>query len=376
MKILYFFPEEKAAMFKWQRLHFFDELSRHDVQFEVINPLLYQSFEQANEQLVNTIKGGGYDLFFTSIVNEKVLFKETLLSIKSLGIPSLVLRPDNITIPYNDREYASLFDLFWLTSRETEYLYKQWGANTLFMPYAANPYVFKFKTDSIIRRSCFIGNPYGSRSIMINTLASNSIPVDLFFGREKTKKNDDEINNNEGHLISLQIPRIKSSQQYFNRLKTPIGRRLLWGAVVDSMLTKHDLVSSEQITLSPSLSFEKMMETYAKYALSISFSSTEHTDVLNNPVGRTFLRTFEVPMCGGIQICRYFAELEEYFEEGKEILLYKTQEELIDKSKFYLDQASDGIIHNMKLAARARSESEHTWWCRFTKAFDVLGLKY
>ena len=81
-------------------------------------------------------------------------------------------------------------------------------------------------------------------------------------------------------------------------------------------------------------------------------------------------------MSGGIQICKYNPELAEYFEEDKEIVFYRDNEELVDKARYYSLEASESAIRKMKEAARRRAEKEHSWWNRFSLAFDKLGIKH
>ena len=86
------------------------------------------------------------------------------------------------------------------------------------------------------------------------------------------------------------------------------------------------------------------------------------------------LRAFEVPMSGGLNICKYNSELASYFEEGKEIIFYHDNDELVDKVVYYTTKASDSELYSMKRSARFRAENEHTWWKRFCIAFEILGL--
>lgn len=81
-------------------------------------------------------------------------------------------------------------------------------------------------------------------------------------------------------------------------------------------------------------------------------------------------------MAGGIALCKFNAELSEYFEDGKEVLFYQTDEELVQKARFYSEKATDRDLHRMKKAARERAERDHTWWNRFSIAFDTMGLHY
>jgi spore maturation protein CgeB len=79
-------------------------------------------------------------------------------------------------------------------------------------------------------------------------------------------------------------------------------------------------------------------------------------------------------MSGGLELTSYTSELSNYFEDGKEIVLYKTNEEMIDKAKFYLDSKNHLVVKKLKANARYRAENEHTWTNRFSKIFENLSL--
>ena len=118
------------------------------------------------------------------------------------------------------------------------------------------------------------------------------------------------------------------------------------------------------------------MLNYSKYALCLSSTSTIHTDILKNPLKVINLRAFEIPMSGGLTICKFNEELSNYFEEDKEIIFYKNDEELLEKAHFYTLKDNTSLVSSMKRAARERAENDHTWWCRFEKVFDRLGINY
>ena len=122
--------------------------------------------------------------------------------------------------------------------------------------------------------------------------------------------------------------------------------------------------------------FDELNRIYSSYALSLASTSARNTDILREPVGVVNLRAFEIPMAGGLQFCRYNEELAGYFEEDKEIVFYRDNLDLIEKANYYTKRASDAEIAKIKKAARIRAEGEHTWWHRFVKAFDILGIKY
>ena len=64
------------------------------------------------------------------------------------------------------------------------------------------------------------------------------------------------------------------------------------------------------------------------------------------------------------------------FEDGKEILFYQTDDELIQKARYYSGEATDSELQRMKKAARERAEKDHSWWNRFSTVFDTMGLRY
>lgn len=373
MKILYYFPELSVAMMQWQRVHFFDELFRHGIEFEVFNPLLFDSIDEANDNLLIHIKEQQYDLFLANLCNEQHIHAAAIDEIRRMGIPTMSFRSDNLVMPYNDKELASHFDLLWLTSKETKYLYDKWGANTYFAPYAANPFVFHFSQPNyFVHHVCFIGTPYGSRTRMMNVLLENNIDLTLFYGKsEKTNKETKNTIETRQKIQSLSKIHV-----LYNRLCFHEGRRLTWGTIVDKISGKREIIQSEHLFREKSVDCESIGNIYSQYTLSLASTSAGHTDVLQKPVKVINLRNFEIPMSGGIEICRYNPELAEYFEEGKEILFYRDKNELIDKAKYYTQKASDKEILSIKKAARLRAENEHTWMNRFKMSFDILGLKY
>ena len=369
MKILYFYPEQRGDfMFYWQRIHFIDELSRSGINIDILNPLDFSSLEASHDALVNQIKDNQYDLFFMSA--PLFITKDVLSIIKGLGLPTLCFRPDNLLIPYIDKEIASSFDLIWLTSRETEHLYKKWGANYFFSPYAANPFTFHPEYNATINKVCFIGTPYGSRSNLINTIVEGGVSIDVF-----CKKNN-QAGNTEQFVPTYKVPGMSTMDTLINNIKFHEGRKVLFSNLKNRFL-KHTLnETAEGLSLLPKVPFESLNSIYSDYSVSLSSTSARNTDILSKPVPVVNLRAFEIPMAGGLQFCRYNKELADYFEEDKEIIFYRDNEELISKALFYTNPQNDSVTLKMKQAARRRAEADHTWTNRFNEAFRLLGLKY
>lgn len=367
MNILYFFKDYDSFMSKWQYVHIFDELEHHGHHITVYNPLSYINPEEANEKLIPFIINSKikFDLFL-NCESDGFLFSSTVNEIKKLGIFTVLICFDNLHAPHLHKKIASSFDLVWLTSFETKWMFEKWGCkNIIVQTYAANPYKFNPNWGSSKSVVSFIGSPYGSRIPVLNFLTQSKIPCNVFsnaLNESNPKKNN--------------IPNIKISpfEEILRALSFNIGRKVLVAALLNRTIMKNKtkLDVNDFLHIYPSVPFAEMQDIYSNSALSLNIIDLRYTYLLENPLYKIHLRTFEIPMCGGLQISHYTKELAEYFEDEKEIVLYKSNEELISKSKFYLDPKNETLVKRMKQAARERAESDHTWIKRFNNIFDKM----
>lgn len=366
MKILYFFEETGAYMYKWQRLHIFDELQRFGHQIEVFNPRSYSCSEEANTMLLRRLKKTGYNLFMTGSSSEAI-FEQTIKEIGNKGIPTLLICFDNLHAPYMHRRIAPLFDIVWLTSKETLSMFESWGCKKIiFQSYAANPYAFSPSTGVVDNSVCFIGTPYGSRVNKINELTQSKIRVKLY--------SNNAVNRDLNEKETSHVDNLRLLNNALEMLRFEIGRKVLLGALKNKLFCygSMNLIENNSLELLPSVSFVDMQRIYSQSSLSLNITELRNTYVLNTPVHKIHLRTFEIPMCGGLSISSYTEELASYFEEDKEIIMYRSKEELISKSKFYSDPKNNALNYRLKRSARDRALAEHTWMNRFNKVFNEL----
>lgn len=366
MKILYFFKEDNTNMTQWQRVHIFNELQYHNVDIDVFNPSKYETISKANEFLIKILRYrcNDYDLFMNCCGSD-LLYPETMRILKDISIPKLLICFDNLHAPHMHKNIASFFDLVWLTSSETKFMFQKWGCNTIFLPYAANPYLFQNMYCENIPKIGFIGTPYGTRALKINELLKHCIPCNIY-GNNVTR---------EKYISDFSY--IWESLRSFKELFSfSIGRKVLLGKLISKMKEEVMLCEdSEYLTICDSVSFKEMNKLYSNLSLNLNILELRNTYLLKNPVFKLHLRTFEIPMCAGIQITTFNNELSSYFEEDIEIIFYRELEELVDKCKFYLDERNDRIRGIIRNNSRRRATLEHTWWNRFSVVFQVLGVK-
>lgn len=366
MKILYFTKEYPTPMYLWPRVHFIDELAHHGIEICAFDALQYETMEQANEECLKEIKTGQYDLFMTGL-NETDLFLDTLEQIKAFGVPTLLICFDSMMTPLAHKNVIAHYDLALLSQEDRQGAFDRYHAKTLVSHYAANPFFFKPNyTCSKIPRIAFPGTPYGSRANVINQLIHAEIGVDLYY--------------HAGGSSAPQVPgsslTLKEKLQVSKTLlQHEVGRKVFAGSVMQKLHPFAPLdASAPNVQVFPPVDLRTTNDIYASHDLSLSVAIARNTGHLRNPVQIVHLRNFEIPMSGGVQICQYFDELAGCFEEDKEIIFYRSHEELADKAKFYLAPEREAQRLAIRQAARKRAEGEHTWFHRFSKAFEALGL--
>jgi hypothetical protein len=84
-------------------------------------------------------------------------------------------------------------------------------------------------------------------------------------------------------------------------------------------------------------------------------------------------RDFECPGVGACYLTTYNWELACHFELGKEILCYRSVEELLEMYTYYRKRPEDCLA--IARAAWRRCSNEHTWELRFRRIFEQAGFK-
>ena len=362
--ILFFGSNNGSIMTSWPKYHINDELELHKCRIYDINLTEYSNIDEANKHLLEFIGRNQVDLFVTSF-NEKTLQINTLNTIKNMGVKTLLFCPDNLVIPYVHKNIAKYFDLVWLTSIETKYYFDKHGANTIYMPYAANPYM-KYEIKSNTEGVCFIGTPYGSRANIINELTNNDINVYC------TCKTNTGISNNGGNKNSL----INKLCNIFQHVRFTQGRKLIIGSLINRYIYKTKLNDNKFLHNIQTVEITRLYEKYSFYSLCFSSTTAGHTGVLREPLLICNLRSFEIPMSGGVLFAQYNPELDSYFKDGVEAIYYYNKKDMIEKAKYYLDPIHRDELLKIKHNARKKAEKYHSWWVRYKKIFDLLSIEY
>lgn len=362
MNILFYLTENRDFMYSWQRLHIFNELEKiggHNIL--TVNLQDFENIEQAQNEVLKTIRSKTIDLFMTGVSGEKIA-DEFFHLLSAKGIPSVLICYDNLHAPYSHLEVCGEFDLVWLTSGENQQLFKKRGANTIHLPYAANPVLFKPKFSEEIQKLCFVGSLYGTRLDRIKQIVSEEVQIDIF------------SKNRAGELPKSQVG-IESFRRSLQLLMFSTGRKMILGSMKSRIQSKgsalHDFTG---IHFMDSLNHNDMILAYSNYAMVLNVTELRSTLTLKRPIHKLHLRTFEIPMCGGIQFAPFNEELSHYYDDGKEIIMYSSDYEMKDKAAFYSRKSNFSKRKEIRRRAVERSRADHTWTNRFNSVFNALNL--
>lgn len=118
--------------------------------------------------------------------------------------------------------------------------------------------------------------------------------------------------------------------------------------------------------INKSVGIAHMMDIYAASKVNLNLLTVENMDTTN-------LRNFEIPAAHGFQLAERSDALKTIFEEDKEIVLFSSPEEMVDKYKFYLN--NDVARGKVASAGYNRLVScNHSLSDRLNKIFSDMGI--
>lgn len=365
--------------------HAIDELTRkgHDVIY--VNPMKEigadASVDECCSLLLSRVtqehQNGGVDLFF-SVGWDSALTPSVVGDIARLGIPTVSFSTDDLSHPFRVEKITPAFDLCWTATRESTGILKGYGAKDIIaMPFAANPHYYKPVATPEQNCICFIGTAYGARARGIATMAQAGVPVHVHGASPM-----DVYGENRGNPITRGLSNFAdASERFLKGMKVPGGRKCIQAALLRSAQELFSTPPEKDpmkgtVEYLGSAGFEDMAQIFSQSALSFGSIEVASTHVLRNPLLFIRVREFEVAMSGGVHLVNRFPELEEYFDEGTEMLYYDTLEELVDKAKFYLAPERQDARQKIREGAAKRARAEHSWSHRFEKLGERLGLSF
>jgi len=334
--------------FSYEYYNFHDTLVRmnggeHDVvHFPFDEVMKDVGRDEMNKKLLETVRREKPDLCFFAIFNDEIK-KKTIKEITEKGntVTYNWFSDDQWRFVNYSKHWAPLFHWVSTTHSKAPEKYKKMGyKNVIKTQFGCNQFIYKKTGAGLKHDVTFVGQPHGSRKKIVQDIADAGIKIECWGGG---------------------WPNGRISQ--------------------DDMIK---LFSESRINLNPTdLSSAFGTKPLAKIFLRRWVDGSYHpynpkfwipniASLVNKLGSQVKGRNFEVPGSGGFLLTGDADNLTEYFEDGKEIVIYKDTKDLMEKAKYYLSHEEERAA--IAEAGYERTLREHTYEKRFNEIFKTMGL--
>ena len=315
---------------------------RHEIFYFPFDEIMREvGQDEMNRRLLAAVRDHKPDFCFFVLFKDEIT-KATLAKLKQ----------KTSTITYNwfcddhwrfhnfSKHYAPLFHFISTTDSQAPAKYRAIGyTNVIKTQWACSPAVYKPYPVLKTYTASFLGQPYGDRPRLIAALTKAGIPVTCYgpgwpagrvWGEEMVKK-------------------FSASKINLNFAKSS-GRD--WKGLAKVFLNK----TAGCYRLNPISSWLDELRSYRDRVV----------------IKQIKTRNFEVPGSGGFLLTDAADNVDEYYTDGKEIVIFKNISDLIEKARYYASH--DAEREAIAKAGYERTLREHTYEKRFDDIFKAAGM--
>ena len=348
MRILYvalkYDYADEARGFSFEHINFYDTLIRlypdQVIYFAIDEEMKKHGSRQAmNVALLATVKKEQPDILFSTLYTNEIS-PHTLRRItqETKTITINWFSDDQWRFDNFSRFWAPLFDWVITTDPNSPAKYEAFGyKNNIKTTWAANVYTYKPVAGDRTYGVTFVGRPHGNRRQLVAALGRAGIVVECFGagwknGRVSQEKMVEIFSNSK---INLNFAEVSTAKRDLKTIVKSIAK----------------------------IFFQRgLNNSYHWFPLSVIWRNLVHFRLpKSHPQIKG--RNFEVPACGGFLLTQAAEDLYRYYEYGKEIAVFQTEAELIEKVRYYL--AHDFERTQIAASGYNRTIREHTWEKRF-----------
>ena len=118
----------------------------------------------------------------------------------------------------------------------------------------------------------------------------------------------------------------------------------------------------------PRVPFHQMVRIFSRSKINLNLSNS------STMIGQQIKgRNFEIPGTRSFLLTDNAENLGEYYLDGKEIVIFNSVDEMIEKIKYYLNHEKQREL--IAESSYKRTLSEHTWFHRYDEIFSRVGIK-
>ncbi len=283
------------------------------------------------------------DLFF-SYFTDAYVAPEAIREIRALGIATVNWYCNGSYQLHLVAAISPAYDGCLVPERFRLEDYRKLGARPIYCQEAANPNLYKPYDVPQEYDVTFVGQKYGTRPNHVKRLIDEGIDARVWGPRWRGQK--------------------PAWRETLRRLKRRlVGKPERRAAAIRMPLER----------CGPPLSDEELIKMYSRSKISLGFSVVDQPfEPGQKPISQVRLRDFEAPMSGAFYLVERFDELAEFYEPGKEIVMWEGEDDLVEKARWYLAHPAER--EKIRAAGLARARAEHTWHKRFEAAFREMGI--
>lgn len=315
--------------------------------------------DELNARLIYEVEEKKPDLLFCFLFTEE-LKKETISYItrKTRTQTFNWFADDHWRFPIYSKYWAPMFSAVSTTDAQAVAKYQALGVKVIKTQWAANTYVYKpvsrlisspNKEDGGTGRETyqivFVGKNYGNRQHYINSLKSQGLPAEGYGsgwpkGRVSQQRMLEIFSNARINLNFTESPytnfsgNLKFISNFFLERQSFLGG---WN-------------------------FKCPISDFKFYYQ--AFRGAQRNQIKG--------RTFEIPACGGFLLSQSAEDLSDYYQDGREIVIFHSESDMIEKCKYYLEHEQERQA--IAQSGYARTVKEHTYELRFREIFQAMGL--
>ncbi|HWY51299.1 MAG TPA: glycosyltransferase [Chthoniobacterales bacterium] len=319
------------------------------------------------------------DLFLSYFYNshfDSAGFEE----LRVLAIPSVNFYCNSIYQFENVAGIAAKADYSWHPEKDARELYLRVGAHPVWVQMGADSNVYRPLPDVPREASaCFVGQRYADRDRWLAALDRAKVPFDIYGSgwNDASVIGDAEVARRDAFYLGREHYRPGSFASYAHVVRENVARNGQIGGLLRT--AKQWNYRRETRRLAPYVfahakgRAESVAATLAAYDVCLNLSNVWSDGRPGSKlIPHVRLRDFEAPMCRSCYLTGHTAEIAEFYEIGKEIDAYRSQDELVEKTRFYL--AHPDAAEELREAGYRRAVRDHTWKHRFKELFRKIGL--
>jgi spore maturation protein CgeB len=256
------------------------------------------------------------------------------------------------------RRNARHFSFCLVPEAEAVLRYKQAGAEPIFFPMAANPDRYRPIDTPFRYDATFSGQRYGDRTAGVLALCEAGVDAHAFgqYWDPTPAPAESAAGPGQPGILARAVQLAFDGRNVLQAMRD----RMDW----DRLRTRHRAALHGPVT------DEQYVTLFSESKISLGFLILGDTHRTARPLRQIRLREFEAPMAGAFYATGWLDEIALHYEIGTEIVCYRSLNELVDLSRYYL--ANDSEREKIRRAGHERALRDHTWRRRFEDLFAEL----